>query len=221
MGAESPQLVSARPRPNTRLRSVDTRGTSVSGKGSTARVHPDSWAGAGGTESALWEVEGGRKDNLGNPGGQRSLELHTHHPSNAPEEGLAAETRGISPPRPRAARAEPTTRLQLSIAWRCRSPHPQPRPRRGARSCGPPAPSRPRRRSPCPGRAPGGAASEPASSAPPGGRCNSRTRRRGLIRGRSRRRCPSPGSPCRSLASRQGSPASWCQCLGRRGPGSP
>lgn len=76
---------------------MDTRGKRVSGKGSTARVHPDSWAGAGGTERALWEVEGGRKDNMGNPGGQRGLELRTHHPSNAPEEGLAAETREIAP----------------------------------------------------------------------------------------------------------------------------
>lgn len=125
--------------------------------------------------------------------------------------------RAGSPPRPGADPARPTPSPEPSSAERCRSP--DPRPRRGAQLL--PAQPCPRRRSPCRERAPGGAASEPASSAPPGGRCNSRTRRRGPIRGRSRRRCPSPGSPCRNLASRPGSQASWCQCPGRRGPGSP
>lgn len=156
----------------------------------------------------------------------------------APHRGLARETRRVRPPpRPGAAPAEPAPPGVLSSPLRRQGPTGRGEARRGCgpdscqelRGClnpGPDRPSPPRaahpaRRSPCPGKALGAAASAPASSAPPGGRCSSRTRRRDLTRGRSRRRCRSLGSPCRSPASRPGSPASWCQCPGRRGPGSP
>lgn len=139
------------------------------------------------------------------PRGQGDLKPRAHRARSAPQAAWRGRRAGWPPGPGWPSRASAPQGVE-------QSPAPP-----GPRS----PPSRPAARSPCRGRAPGAAASEPASSAPPGGRCSSRTRRRGPSRGRSRRRSRSPGSRCRSPASRPGSPASWCRCPGRRGPGSP